>query len=66
MSYVLVSAGRAPFVLSVRNAEAYFELATVLRHTHKNGPFALFRLAACAGAWPRCGHGPDDAKYLLA
>jgi hypothetical protein len=44
MSYVLLRDGRPPFVLSAANAAAYFAPSTVIRHIHKNGPVALFRV----------------------
>jgi hypothetical protein len=66
MSHVLVSAGLAPFVLSVGNARAYFEVSTALRHIHKNGPAALFRLPGLRRRLAALLRDHDDPKYLLA
>jgi len=66
MSYVLLNAGRAPFVLSVGNAEAYFEVSAALRHTHKNGPLALFRLPRLRRRLAALLRDHDDGRYLLA
>lgn len=43
-SYILLRAGKPPFVLTVENAAAYFEPSTVIRNTSKSGPVGLFRL----------------------
>src|SRR5262245_6601309 len=45
-SWILAASGQPPFVLSVDNAVAYFEPSSVIRETPKNGPIAVFRLAA--------------------
>ena len=66
MSYVLMSAGLGPFVLSVGNAETYFQVSTALRHTHKHGPLALFRLPRLRRRLAALLRDHDDARYLLA
>jgi hypothetical protein len=66
VSYVLVSAGLSPFVLSVDNAGAYFATSTTLRNTHKNGPAALFRLPGIRRRLAALLRDHDDATYLLA
>jgi prophage maintenance system killer protein len=66
MSYVLLREGRAPFVLTAENAEAYFEVSTALRHTHKRGPIALFRLPRLRRRLAALLRGHDDARYLSA
>jgi hypothetical protein len=66
MSYVLMRAGRGPFVLSVGNAQAYFEVSAALHHTHKNGALALFRLAGLRRRVAALLRDHDDARYLQA
>jgi hypothetical protein len=66
MSYVLLSAGFAPFVLSARSAEPYFEVSTALRRAHKNGPVALFRLPRLRRRLAALLRDHDDARHLLA
>ena len=45
-SWILAASGHPPFVLSVDNALAYFEPSGVIREIPKNGPIAVFRMAA--------------------
>lgn len=65
VSYVLLSAGLSPFVLSVDNASAYFAASTALRNTHKNGAVALFRLPGIRRRLAALFRDHDDARYLL-
>jgi hypothetical protein len=44
MSYLLLREGEPPFVLTVENAPAYFEILTALRDVGKNSLASLFRL----------------------
>jgi hypothetical protein len=53
-------------VLTAENAEAYFEVSTALRHTHKRGPIALFRLPRLRRRLAALLRGHDDARYLSA
>lgn len=65
-SYVLLRAGKPPFVLTVENALAYFEPSTVLRNTSKLGPMALFRLPGIKKRFARFLEDQADSRYLLA
>ena len=65
-SYVLLRAGKPPFVLTVENAVAYFEPSTVLRNTSKLGPMALFRLPGIKKRFARFLEDQADPRYLLA
>ena len=63
MSYVLVRAGRPPFVLTAANALAYFEPSALIRDTHKQrllmrlrAPRLTRRLAALLAAHADRGH----------
>ena len=44
MSYLLLREGEPPFVLTVENAPAYFDIFTALRDVDENSPASLFRL----------------------
>jgi hypothetical protein len=44
MSYILARAGKAPFVLSVHNAKAYFNPSTLVKNTKKNTTTLLMKL----------------------
>jgi hypothetical protein len=44
MSYILVSAGQPPFVLTVDNAKAYFDPSTLIKNTKKSSFGMLFRI----------------------
>ena len=44
ISYLLVRAGRSPFVLTVDNAEGYFNPSSVIRNSNKHGFKALYEL----------------------
>jgi len=44
VSYLLMRDGYPPFVLSLANAEAYFNPSTVIRKLPKRGAFVLFKL----------------------
>ena len=65
-SYVLLRAGKPPFVLTVENAVAYFNPSTVIRNTSKLGPMALFRLPGIKKRFARFLENQADSRYLLA
>lgn len=44
MSYILARDGKAPFVLSVQNAKAYFDPSTLVKQTTKNTTTLLMKL----------------------
>ena len=44
MSYILARDGRAPFVLTVDNAKAYFDPSTLVKQTHKTTSTLLMKL----------------------
>ena len=44
MSYILVRHGRAPFVLTVENAKAYFDPSTLIKATRKTSTTLLMKL----------------------
>lgn len=65
-SYLLLRAGRPPFVLTVENALAYFEPSTVIRNTSKLGPMGLFRLPGIKKRFARFLEQQADPGYLLS
>lgn len=65
-SYVLLRAGKPPFVLTVENAMAYFDPSTVIRNTSKLGPMALFRLPGINQRFARFLEDQADPRYLIA
>jgi hypothetical protein len=44
MSYILVSAGQPPFVLTLENANAYFDPSTLIKNTRKGSFGMLFKV----------------------
>ena len=44
MSYLLVREGKAPFVLTVDNAQAYFDPSTLIKETTKTATTMLMKL----------------------
>jgi hypothetical protein len=64
MSYILIEAGRPPFVLSVHNAKAYFEPSTIIKDTEKKGLTALFRLRRITSRLARLLREDADPAYL--
>ncbi|HRC70895.1 MAG TPA: hypothetical protein PLS42_14725 [Candidatus Competibacter denitrificans] len=65
-SYILLRAGKPPFVLTVDNAVAYFEPSTVIRNTSKLGPMGLFRLPGIKKRFAKFLEGQADERYLLS
>jgi len=64
-SYVLLRAGKPPFVLTVENALAYFDPSTVIRNTDKLGLMALFRLPGIKKRFARFLEDQADPRYLF-
>jgi hypothetical protein len=65
-SYVLLKAGKPPFVLTVENAVAYFDPSTVIRNIDKLGPMALFRLPGIKRRFARFLEDQANPDYLTA
>lgn len=63
-SYILLRAGKPPFVLTVENAAAYFEPSTVIRNTSKLGPMGLFRLPGIKKRFAKFLEQQADPDYL--
>jgi hypothetical protein len=65
MSYILLRHGEPPFVLSVENADAYFEPSTTIRNTEKNSPAMLFRLPGFRKRLAALLREQANPRYLL-
>ncbi|MER2528568.1 MAG: hypothetical protein ABTR07_11625 [Candidatus Competibacter denitrificans] len=65
-SYLLLRAGKPPFVLTVDNAVAFFEPSTVIRNTSKLGPMGFFRLPGIKKRFAKFLEGQADERYLLS
>jgi hypothetical protein len=66
MSYILVSEGKPPFVLTVENAAAYFDPSSVIRDTAKKSPTAMYRFPGIKKRFAKFLANQSDANYLLA
>ena len=64
-TYMLLRAGKPPFVLTVENAVAYFEPSTVICNTSKLGPMGLFRLPGIKKRFAQFLEKQANARYLL-
>ena len=65
MSYLLVRDGEPPFVLTVDNAEAFFDPSTVIRDIRKRSPAAIFRLPGIKKRFAKFLLAQADPRYLL-
>ena len=65
-SYVLLRGGKPPFVLTVENAQAYFDPSTVIRNISKLGPIALFRLPGVKNRFAQFLEDQANPGYLIA
>jgi hypothetical protein len=66
MSYLLLQETKPPFVLTVDNAEAYFQPSTLIRDVRKRSPAALFRLPGIKRRFAKFLCEQADPCYLLA
>jgi hypothetical protein len=64
MSYMLASEGHPPFVLTVDNAKAFFDPATLLKNTKKHGFDELLRLPKLTKRLARVVKDTSDDRYL--
>ena len=65
MSYLLLRDGKPPFVLTVDNAEAFFDPSTVIRDIRKRSPAAIFRLPGIKKRFAKFLQAQADSRYLL-
>lgn len=65
-SYLLMRAGQPPFVLTVDNAEAYFNPSAVIRKMPRHSVSALFRLPKIKKKYAEFLKAQADRRFLLA
>lgn len=67
ISYLLMRAGRSPFVLSVDNAEGYFNPSSVIRNSDKHGLKALYELPKIKKKYAAFleNQAPDTKDFFL-
>jgi hypothetical protein len=66
MSYILARDGKAPFVLTVDNAKAYFDPSSLIKETRKSPATLLMKLPGMKKRFARFLEGHADAQYLEA
>jgi hypothetical protein len=64
MSYVLTRDGKAPFVLTVENARAYFNPSTLIKETMKTTTTLLVKLPRMKKRFAHFLEGHANAQYL--
>lgn len=64
MSYVLTRDGKAPFVLTVENAKAYFDPSTLVKETTKTTATLLMKLPRMKKRFARFLEHQTDEQYL--
>jgi hypothetical protein len=65
-SYLLMRAGLPPFVLTVANAEAYFNPSAVIRKMPRHSVSSLFRLPKIKKKYAEFLKAQADTRFLLA
>jgi hypothetical protein len=65
MSYLLAAAGRPPFVLSVENAQAYFDPSTLVTETRKKSLQMLVRLPGLKQRFAQLLEESADERHLV-
>jgi hypothetical protein len=64
MSYILGMGGKAPFVLTVENALAYFDPSSLVKETKKTATTLLMKLPSMKKRFARFLEGQADPQYL--
>ncbi len=64
MSYILARDGKAPFVLTVENAKAYFDPSTLVKETTKTPATLLMKLPRMKKRFARFLESHADGQYL--
>ncbi|MGE7098823.1 hypothetical protein ACQKIS_22200, partial [Pseudomonas fulva] len=67
VSYLLMRAGLPPFVLSLENAEGYFNPSSVIRNSAKHGVKALYELPKIKKKYAAFleAHAPAPETFFL-
>jgi hypothetical protein len=66
MSYILALDGKAPFVLTVENALAYFDPSSLVKETKKTATTLLMKLPSMKKRFARFLESQEDVRYLEA
>lgn len=66
MSYILARDGKAPFVLTVDNAKAYFDPSTLIKQTQKTAATMLMKLPRMKKRFADFLREQTSAQYLRA
>jgi hypothetical protein len=66
MSYVLTRDGKAPFVLTVGNAKAYFDPSTLIKETQKSSTTLLMKLPRMKKRFAHFLESQENPYYLKA
>ena len=66
MSYVLARDGKAPFVLTVQNAQAYFDPSSLIKETHKTPATLLMKLPRMKKRFAHFLEAHANPQYLEA
>lgn len=64
MSFLLARAGRPPFVLTVDNAQAYFEPSSLIRNTKRHGVLTSLGLPKLRRRFARMLRETSDTRHL--
>jgi hypothetical protein len=64
MSFILVRDGKAPFVLTVENARAYFDPSSLVKETKKTPTTLLMKLPSMKKRFARFLERQADTQYL--
>jgi hypothetical protein len=64
MSYILARDGKAPFVLSVNNAKAYFDPSTLVKNTKKTATTLLMKLPRIKKLFANFLRNQADERYI--
>jgi hypothetical protein len=64
MSYILLRDGKAPFVLTVDNAQAYFDPSTLIKETKKTAKTMLMKLPRMKKLFADFLRHQTDEKYV--
>jgi prophage maintenance system killer protein len=64
MSYILMRDGKAPFVLTVDNAKAYFDPSTLIKETTKTAATMLMKLPGMKKRFANFLRAQADERYI--
>ena len=64
MSYILMRDGKAPFVLTVDNAKAYFDPSTLIKETKKTATTMLMKLPGMKKRFAAFLHAQTHERYI--